>query len=115
MILGSAIPSAKAKPVHRSARETSRQRRDIFMGFSYFFFVAKLSPESDLLRPQGSGSEVSDFISAGQAHNEEKLEEIISTCKLLRTCGKPGVECANACNFPGGSPSHTTCKRCDSP
>jgi hypothetical protein len=61
------------------------------MGFSYFFFVAKLSPESDLLRPQGSGSEVSDFISAGQAHNEEKLEEIISTCKLLRTCGKSGV------------------------
>src|SRR5882762_11320507 len=91
MILGSAIPSAKAKPVHRSARETSRQRRDIFMGFSYFFFVAKLSPESDLLRPQGSGSEVSDFISAGQAHNEEKLEEIISACKLLRIYGKWGV------------------------
>src|SRR6266850_4106424 len=39
MILGSFIPSAKAKPVHSSARETSRQRRDILMGVFLFFLL----------------------------------------------------------------------------
>jgi hypothetical protein len=62
------------------------------MGFPYFFFVAKLSPGRCYLRQQGSASEVSDFTSTGQVHNDEKLEEIIMACKVLRMCGMHGVE-----------------------
>jgi hypothetical protein len=68
--------------------------------FLIIFFVTKLSPESYLLRPQGSGSEVSDFTSAGQAHNDQKLEEIIGACKLLRICGKPGVGVCKGVQLP---------------
>jgi len=60
------------------------------MGFPYFL-VAKLSPESCLLRPQGSGSEVSGFISAGQAQIKKNLRKLLVHCKLLRIYGKPGV------------------------
>jgi len=57
------------------------------MGFSCFL-CAKLSPGARDSGNKGSDSEVSDFTGAGQVHNEEELEQIISRCKLLRIIGK---------------------------